>query len=303
MTAILRIIKFALKNFWRNLALSVVTITILVLVLFSTSFLLLLNILARTATGAVENKIDVSVFFEERVSEEKVLAAKNEWEKSEAVKSIEYISKDQALELFKVRHKDDDAIKALEEVGRNPFGQSLVLKPKSPDQIEDLEKLVNGGDYKSVIKQTSLSDNRKDLEKLKAVTNNIHRIGLGASIVFIVIAVLVIHSTIKMTIYTQQQEISIMRLVGASNIFIQGPFIVESVLYGLIASLIAMAILFFPLLGMVSPFVDKFFEGYAENIFQSFLSNAWLIILLQVFLGVILSVASSGFAIRKHLKV
>jgi len=83
MTAFFRIIKFALKNFWRNLALSIVTVTILVLVLFSTSFLLLLNILARTATGAVENKIDVSVFFEERVAEEKVLAAKNEWEKSE----------------------------------------------------------------------------------------------------------------------------------------------------------------------------------------------------------------------------
>jgi len=60
---------------------------------------------------------------------------------------------------------------------------------------------------------------------------------------------------------------------------------------------------FFPMLGMVSPFVDKFFEGYAENIFQSFLNNAWLIILLQIFLGVILSVASSSFAIRKHLKV
>ena len=121
----------------------------------------------------------------------------------------------------------------------------MALKPKSPDQIENLEKLVNGDDYKSIIKQTSLSDNRKDLEKLKAVTDNIHRIGLAASIVFVIIAILVIHSTIKMAIYNQQPEISIMRLVGASNIFIQGPFIVESILYGLIASLIAMAILFF----------------------------------------------------------
>ncbi|HLD00041.1 hypothetical protein A2841_02050 [Candidatus Kaiserbacteria bacterium RIFCSPHIGHO2_01_FULL_48_10] len=303
MTTFLRIIKFALKNFWRNVALSIVTITIIVLVLFSTSFLFLLNILAQTAIGAVESKIDVSVYFTERVSEDKILDAKGAWEANPAVASIDYISKDQALEQFKLKHKDDDAIKALEQVGRNPFGAVLVLKAKSPDQYLALEQLTKDEKYKSVIMDTTFNDNRQDLEKLKVITTNIRRIGIGTSIVFAIIAILVIYSTIKMTIYNQSDEIGIMRLVGASNIFIRGPFIVESILYGLFASLIAMAILFFPLVGLVSPFVSKFFEGYAEDLFRSFVSNIWMVAMLQMVLGILLSIVSSAFAVRKYLKV
>ena len=120
---------------------------------------------------------------------------------------------------------------------------------------------------------------------------------------FILISIVVIFNTIRMSIYTRQSEIQIMKLVGASNIVVRTPFVIESVLYSLAAVLIVVAIIY-PLLDFIQPSLNMYFEDIqAVNIAKYFKDN-YIQIFGTQFLGLaLINMISTAVAIRKHLKV
>lgn len=298
----LRVAKFGFKNFWRNIWLSVATAVIMVVTLFIISVIVMLNLLANAAINEVENKVDLTVYFRTDAKEEQVLDARTQVLNLSTVETTNYISQEQALEDFKKQHADDDIILgSLEVLDENPLEAALVIKAKQTEDYAGIAEFLEGERFDKVISKVNYEDNRQLIEKLLAIAENIRTGGLIVGGIFVIIAVLVVFNTVRLAIYTHREEIGIMKLVGATDWFIRGPFLFEGVLYGLIGAL-ATVLLMYPILQAAAPRVSSFFENQSLDIAQYFLQNIWWIAGGLIAMGVLLGIISSAIAVGRYLR-
>ncbi|MBU0637153.1 MAG: permease-like cell division protein FtsX [Patescibacteria group bacterium] len=297
-----RVIKFSLQDIGRNVWLSLVTIVILILALFSVNLLLAVKIIGSTAINVVKEKIDVSLYIKSDTEENKILALKTKISSFTQVKEVKYISKQTALENFKQKHKNDSEIlQALIELGKNPLSPSLIIKPQNMDQYDELIASLNKIDD-DIIESRNFDNYKTMLTKINSITDKIGEVGLFISIIFIFITLLVIYNTIRMAIYTHRVEIKIMKLVGASNWFIRAPYFISSLIYTLIGVL-AIIVLFYLFLSLLQPYLEVFFIDYDFNISTYFNTHFWTIFGLEFLIAAIVNVLASMIAVNKYSKV
>ncbi|MFH0951658.1 MAG: permease-like cell division protein FtsX [Patescibacteria group bacterium] len=300
-----RATKFAFQNFWRNFWLSIVTILILVLTLFMITTITSVKILGDQAVSQVREQVDVAVYFEPNVSEDKILNIQKELQSDSRTKDVIYISPDQALIDFREQSASNEVIKeALEALDENPLGGTIIIKANDLEDYDGLLTIFDREENKDLVQQQDedFQSNQDVVTRLAGVTDNISQIGYVLSGIFIVIAVLVIFNTIRIAIYTHREEISIMKLVGATNAFVRAPFLIESVLYGFLGAVITMAV-YYPLLRATAPFLDRFFTGYELDVLGYFNAHVYTIFGLLLGLSILISFLSSVIAIRRYLKV
>ena len=298
----LRIIKFSFQDIYRNIWLSIVTITILILALFSINLLLAVRVISETAIGAVKDKIDVSLYLKPGSTEEEIMALKGQVSNLTQVKEVNYISKAQALEFFQEKNKDNpEILQALRELGKNPLTPSLVIIPKSAEVatelIEELNKIES-----DLIESRNFTDHKLLLNKINSITDKVNKIGMIISLIFILITLLVVYNAVRVEIYTHREEIGIMRLVGASNSFVHMPFLLSSLIYTLIG-MIVVILIFYPFLSLLQPYLETFFVGYDINIISYFNSNFIKIFGLQFSAVALINALASLMAVRKYSKV
>lgn len=300
--SLIRVFKMGLKNFWRNIWLSLATTGIMVLTIFSVALLVILNIIGDTALRSLEQKLDVSIYFKSETTEEEIQPVLRKIDSMDEVLEAKFVSKDEALEQFKEKHGDKPLIIAsLDELDDNPLQPTIVVKARSPEDFAAIAQVLQDDKYQPLVEDFNYEDNRFIIERLTNATNTVERVGIGLSIGFAIISVLVMFNTVRLTMYTQKEEIGIMRLVGASNMFITAPYIIEGMLYGFFATILSTGILYV-LLNYMSPLINRFLENQAD-IFAYFLGNFLLIVLAQLVFGAALGVLSSMIAIRRYLKV
>ncbi len=298
-----RSIKFAFQGFFRNFWLSLVTVIILVLTLFSVTMVAGINFVADKTIESIKEKVDVSIYFKSEVTEDDIIVVRNRLENMSAVKEVQYVSKEMALQDFKERHKDDALIlESIDLLEKNPLSATLIIKAQSIDQYGEILSVLDDPEYDQLIQDKNYEDNQKVIEELSNISKKIENIGIIISVVFIVITILIVFNTIRINIYTHREEIGIMKLVGATNWFVRAPFLIESVLYALFAVALCLAVLY-PLLGIIAPQVDNFFEGYNLDLVQYFNTNIWRILGWQVGFAVVLSMISSSVAVGRYVRV
>ncbi|MDD4111182.1 MAG: permease-like cell division protein FtsX, partial [Clostridia bacterium] len=237
----LRILKFALQDLNRNKGISIATIFVLLVAMMLVSSTFFLQGMMSYLTSEIQNKIDITAYFKEDASEEDIMAVKVAiLSSSPEVKSIEYISKDQALLIFNEKHGDNAVLaRALEQVGDNPFLPSLnIVTNGEAVQYEQVSNTLQTSDYAKLIEKVDYSEKKDTIEKVYSITSNINKFGIIAGIILIFVAILVVFNTIKLAVDSSRAEISTMRIVGASDWFIRGPFIIQGVIYGVVAFLI-----------------------------------------------------------------
>ena len=297
-----RIIKFSLQDIFRNIWLTLVTITILLLALFAINNLVTVRLVSDTAVAAIKEKIDISLYLQTDAPESSILALQDKIIASPRVKSVDYISKDEAITSFRERYANDQAILgALKELGRNPLSPSLTIIPKDFNEsnlvISELRVLDS-----SIIESRDFSDNSIILSKINNITKRVNEVGLFIISIFILTSLLVVYNAIRVAIYTHRQEIEIMRLVGASNFFIYMPYLFSAFMYALFSVLIIIGI-FYPFLTLLQPYLEAFFVGYNINIVTYFLDNFWFIFGGQFLVVLFITALASLFAVRKYARV
>lgn len=307
MTATLRrIIKAGFKSFFRNSFVSFATVLIMTVTLMIIGMLIFLNAVLTSAIDEVRNKVDVNVYFITSAPEQEILDLKGQLEALPEVAFVEYTDREASLAEFRERNKDDQlTLQALEELGENPLGASLSIKAAQPSQYESIanflsEEPVLGDDGNTIIDEVNYFQNRIVIERLNAITDAIERTGFILALVFAVASVVISFNTIRLAIYTAREEIQVMRLVGASNAFARGPFIVEGALYGIVSAVLTAA-LFYPLTLYVGSYTAAWFGGL--NLFNYYAAHFFWIFLVLLGVGVLLGVISSFLAVQKHLKV
>ena len=299
-----RIITFALQNFWRNIWLSIATLSIIILTLISVSGLIFISVLTQEAIASAQQLIDLTITFKTDITADEIHSIDQTIKSSLPIESTTFISKEEALAKFKEFHKDDPSIQeSLNALEENPLGNALVI---TANRIEDYPSIIayfQQDEMQNKIQEFNKNFEKHELilEKMNLLTKRVQEIALVISGIFIVIAALIVFNTIRIAIYTHSEEISIMKLVGATNAFVRGPFIFESIFYSLAATLITLAILI-PLLSLISPYISAFFNNSFD--LATYFRQHALWIGLYEFLGItLLNLIATSFAIGKYLKI
>ncbi|MFC1617831.1 cell division protein FtsX [Patescibacteria group bacterium] len=296
-----RVAKFGIKNYWRNIWLSVATTVIMVMTLFIISVIVILNLLSNAAIAEVKDKVDLTVYFKPNAAEERVLEVRTQIMNQEAVESTEFISQEEALKDFKEQHEGDEVIlQSLEVLEENPLEPALIINATETEEYESIATYIEGDKYSDVVNKVNFEDNKQVIDKLLRITNTIRKGGIAIGIVFVVIAILVVFNTVRLAIYTHKEEIGIMKLVGATNWFVRGPFILEGIIYGLVGA-IATVLILYPVLQAIAPRVSAFFENQGIDIVQYYTSNLIWIAGGLIAMGVILGIISSAIAVGRYL--
>ena len=297
-----RALKFALQDFWRNFWLSIVTITVLVLALLSVNILISLNAISATVVSTIKDKVDVSVFFKAEIPQATVDNFQEKIRQLPEVKETIFIAKDQALQSFREKHKDDPVIMdALAEVEKNPLLDALIIKAKNTDDYKKILTVLSLSENQDIIKYQNYTDHERIINRVANISDKVTKFSLVLTIIFAVIAILIVFNAIRVTIYTHREEIAVMRLVGASNSFIRAPYIVESFLYSIFAVLIAIVILY-GIFSAAGPYLGDFLETYNFSLIDYYQDNFFMIFCSQLAAVVALNVISSGIAVGKYLK-
>lgn len=296
-----RVFKFALKDFWRNLGLSLMTISILVLTYLSLNLLVIVNFFTDAAISVIENRVDISVYFGPDVSDDRILAVRGDLTSLPEVKEVEFISRDQALERFKRNHADEPAIlEALQEVGENPLGAVLVVKAKDAASYGPILQALDSPSIKNLVADKTVEDHRALIERLVLITNKVQRAALGLSLVFALISLLIVFNTIRVSIYIHREEIAIMRLVGASSNFVRVPFLIETLVFNVLALALVVAAVF-PALGVIEPAARAFFD--ADVAIGAYFREHWLQIFGYQLAAVgFLSLVATALSMGRYLK-
>jgi cell division transport system permease protein len=301
-----RIVKAGFINFWRNAVVSLSAIFVMTVALFVVGSTILSSVFLESSLEQIKNKVDINIYFNPDAGEPDIFVMKRGLEAMPEVASVEYISRDQAIENFKARHDNDYLItQALEELVDNPLGAILNIKAKDTSQYEAIAKHIkaeqdDAGPNANLIYNVNYGKNKIVIDKLTAITKGVERVSLAVLLILIVIAVVITFNTIRLAIYVSREEIAIMRLVGANNVFVRGPFIIEGMMYGMVASVVATAF-FYPATLWLKGATEDFYGGI--DLFYYYIEHLNQIFLVLLLVGVALGALSSFLAVRRYLKV
>ena len=300
LTSFNRIIKTAITSLWRNRGLSAVSTVIMVITLLIISIFLSINIVTNKMTKSLESRIDMVAYLKDEASEEQITGIKKMLSARSDVLEVEYVSKQEALLRWQERYRDNDKIRDAVSAENNPLPRSIEIKTKKTDDLEEVARVLEDRNYSSVIRELSYSKNRDTINRLIRITNFIKIAGWSLSSIFIIISILVIYNTIRLTIFARSHEIEIMRLVGASDWHVRGPFIAEGIAYGIMATIIA-AILILAAFQIIVPQVKDYLGEF--DLGGGYLGiNFALVILVQLLVGVVLGFSCSYSAIKRYLR-
>ena len=301
-----RIFKSGLINFWRNGIVSLSSVLVMVVALSMIGSTILLSAFLHSSLKQIQDKIDINVYFRTDTEEVDVLKFKQSIESLPEVLSVSYVSKEEALQEFKKRHENDElTLQALNELSDNPLRPVLNVKAKEPSQYENIAKFLDaqsplGVGSGAVVEKVNYNDNKAVIDKLTKIIAGVQKLGLVATVILIIISILITFNTIRLAIYTAREEISVMRLVGADNRYIRGPFIIEGILYG-VASAVVTVGMFYPITLWIKNNTASFYGGI--DLFQYYVANFWQILSIILVSGVALGAVASIFAVRRYLNV
>lgn len=253
----------------------------------------------------IREKIDVSVYLADNITQEQRQDLTQTLKNVPIVTTIDYISKDQAREIFKDQNKAYfEQLEALGELGEtNPFPASLRVHTNDPNKLDDINAVLNQDQFKAMQSEpASISGERRAaIDTIARAAQFSEIAGLVASSIFVTLSIMIIFNTIRMAIFNRKDEIEIMKLIGAQKSFIRGPFIVEASLYGVFAAVISVGLMYVVLLS-AGPAIARY-DIEISNTLALFKGWPVVIFLAQLGMGIAIGIISSLLAMRRYLRL
>ncbi|MCH4083361.1 MAG: permease-like cell division protein FtsX [Olsenella sp.] len=296
----------AFRHFRRNWSTVLGAIVTIFLSLFVIGMFVLGSVMVGNLVGNVEDRVTIQAFLSDSADKTAVNALQKKVEGWKNVESVSYKSKEKALEQYKKTMSNrnaSDAVAALD--GTNPIPASLVIKLKNPQNVESVaKKLIKDSDFAKVADNSSnpsasVQYGRETVQRLFSVTYYLRIAAIVLVALLAFIAFVFINNTIRLAISARRREIAIMRLVGASNGFIRGPFMMEGLLEALIGSVLAVIALNAGL-SVVMPKLQTSLKFLSFNLPTNVLVGTYVGLIV---IGMLLGMFGSMIAMRRYLKV
>ena len=305
-TNIKRVMRAGFTHFYRNGFVSLASVLVMTVTLFVIGGVLFLSAALNASLEEIKDKVDVNVYFQTEAPEAGILTLSESIRALPEVKEVVYISREQALLNFRKRHEGDElTLQALNELSDNPLGAVLTIRAKEPSQYEGIARFLEGDTALSsgnrrIIDEVNYYDNKAAIDKLTRLIDSAEALGFVSTLLLVIISIIIAFNTIRLAIYISREEIGVMRLVGASNKYIRGPFVVSGILYGATAGLLTLAT-FYPLTYYVGDAAANFFSGL--HLFRYYLAHFGEFVLILLGSGIVLGAVSSFWAVRRYLNV
>lgn len=298
-TSFRRVMRAGFIGFWRNAYVSLASIFVITIALFVIGATMLIDQLLTVSLAQLQAKVDINVYFVTTATQEDIDGLITSVKALPDVEKVTYTSRAQALEEFRAKYNGDTVtMQALDELKENPLGATIAVQARETSQYESINRFLIE-QANPVIDRINYADNRESIEKLTSIIDAVEQASFVTMLVLLAAAIMITFNTIRLAIFTAKEEISIMRLVGASNMFIRGPFMLQGVMYGLISGVLALLILY-PIVLWLGPKTATFFE---LNLFDYFVSNFSYIFGVLIGIGVTLGLVSSVLAVARYLRV
>jgi cell division transport system permease protein len=292
-------------NFGRSGLVSFATVLIMTATLVIIGTLLFLSAILSNTLSAVEDKVDINVYFTTTAAESDILSVQSSLQKRPDVAKVTYTSRDQALAEFRTRHADDQlTLQALDQLGENPLGASLAIKATDPTKYAGIVNFLSDGSNisggSSIIERINYYQNKTVIDRLTSAIQATEKAGIAIVILFALASVIITFATIRLAIYSARDEIAVMRLVGASNMYIRGPFIVAGMIAGIVSAVVAL-VLFYPATYYAGKSLSQWLGGF--NLFSYYTGNFAYIFFVLVGAGILLGGIASFVAVRRYLRI
>lgn len=301
-TKLKRTLRSGFISFWRNGSVSLASVLVMTITLIVISCVLFVGVVLNTTLKDIQTKVDINVYFTKDATQDGIDQIVKSVKALPEVADITYTNKADSLAEFRARHQNDQlTIQALDELGDNPLGAKMSVRAKDPSQYETIAKFIknSAGDDRTV-DRINYDENKVAIDKLSEIIVASRKLGFAAITFFIFVSVLITFNTIRLAIFIFREEISVMQLVGASAMYIRGPFVTSGVMYGVCSGLLSMLILW-PIsywLGLLSDTL-----GVTVNLYQYYQDNWFQLAFLLIVSGLILGATSSYLAVKRYLRI
>ncbi len=303
MITLWRMFKTGFRNLFRNAWLSIAATAIMVVTLVIVAFFAFSALFLQNQLAAVREKIDLTVFLKDEATPDQVKQLQANIQTFDNVAEVRYVSKTDALERLRTSSKDGEQLaKTATEIG-NPLPASLEVRTETLENLDSLNSQIKADSGAIIVASTSNDDSdvrRKVVDRIVSISSGVSKVGTVISVAFLLISLMIIFNTIRMAIFTRREEIEIMKLVGATNWYIRGPFLIEGAMYGIIGATIAMAITL-PLINVARPLFTSYFN--ASDVVTFVTDRIFLVTIAMYTLGIVIGTLSSFLAISRHLKL
>ena len=291
------------SHFTRNWTTSLGAVITIFLSLFIIGLFIVGSAMINSMIGSVQDTVKISAFISDDASDEDVEAFMEKIEGWDNVKNVEFKTKDDALEDFQSSSSDADAtISALD--GENPLPRSYTIEMNEPSQVEEMaNKIKQDSDFQQIVDGGNVDESvlygQEEVARLFQFTDYIRLAAVVLVALLTFVAFIFINNTIRLSITARRREIAIMRLVGASNGFIRGPFGAEGVLQALLGSLLAIGCLEL-VRNFLMPLIQENLKFMPFNVTMAmYLATYGSLILV----GIVIGLFGSAIAMRRYLKV
>src|SRR5258708_4743383 len=301
-----RVIKSGFTHFFRNIWVSVAATSMVVITLFIISTILIFYTLTVLSINNSTDKVGVvTAYFNTKTTDKEMENITAEIQAIPGVKSVDFVSNDEAKQRFIERHKAEPGWLISLQQFEKPVPASVSVKATNLSDYSGIYNILRGERYAPYFVNdqglSTVKDNQKVIDKLHKIIDFITRFGIILALIFMLVTIMVTFNTIRLTIYNRREEVEIMRLVGATNWFIRWPFMIEGIMYAIFATFFTSLVLF-GLLYLLSARIEEFLS---LNSLGTSLINAlfWRILLINILASVGLSIIASTIAIRRYLKI
>ena len=296
-------IREAFINSKKNFSTTLGAVVTIFLSLFVIGIFMLLSLIIDQIAESVESQVAITIYLHDDAGEADVAIFEDLINKLPDVSSIYYVSKDEAMKRF--REMSDRTAATADQLDGNPLPANLEVSLKDPEKVGEVAEQIMANEYFLKVIDSpgdpnySLKYGRETVDKLFSVTNGIRIVCAVLDALLILVALIFINNTIRLAILARRKEIAIMRLVGASNGFIRGPFLMEGSLQAIVGAGMAIGSIalicnyLFPMLRNLIPWLPL----STSNI------SIWMIYLVLLGAGLVIGLFGSGWAMRRYLRV
>jgi cell division transport system permease protein len=252
---------------------------------------------ATTGTAnEVRNRVVVDAYLKDDATEADRVEVQRALEATPGVKSVEYVSKDEALR--ELGHKVNDAKDKIELLGTNPLPSLFRVTPEDPDELKAIVTEIAPGGTPRLDAIDDVQNRESDTGKILSATGLVKGLGAVMAGLLIVASIALIANTIRLSVFARRREVEVMKLVGATNWFIRWPFVIEGVIVGFLGGVLSVLLLAIAKTTVVDPLSDRFALLAAPDTI-----DFPLLVILLLFACVAVSAIGSGITLRRFLRV
>jgi cell division transport system permease protein len=257
--------------------------------------------LSNEIVSYLRSRLDFSIYFKEETNREDINKLKNILEGFNGVKEVIFITKESAFEEFQKKYiANPSIVKSLIELNINPLIDYLIVRADDVKIYSDIASYLETSPYRVLIDFTTYSENKRVIDRFASVSNYLNLVILIFSVVILLFTFLIVFNLTLLSIFSQKDEIEVLRLIGAPNYFIRLPFIVFNLISSILGFIIAQIFFVF--------FIFKTSDFWKQLLItlqpiNFYLNNFWLINLAILGFLLITNIIASTLAIQKYLKI